>query len=597
MQRLPDRLSAATQMEDIFERNPAWKRASRRLSTGANDHINVRSTTGPRSTVDVDVRNCWEGGRADAVTALNAHPAYSVSVETFIDAAAEPGVTMVRPRGVLVGVKLSPEELNDDREVGNGNGCERDDEVLAAGDDASASLLEDVLAGAASPSDIDGPTNTILLGGHVVCKASAYYIVFGKGTPKSNDRLKRVRGIGRARTMLPMIDEDDESDMHGLVCPLNVVAVVATVGDCQALCLTIVEELRSADGVESELALAELAQSGTKVTLRLAVVSEEGGALQVSGRGIPFATVIVEGVAVKPLTYTNTGDFGVSFDLSELRAVAAELQPGAAASRKFLFGSAQHKDLVVEGTIGMEAAAELVAANVNCFLCPYPFAKTRTQQHAGAHILDGSARRAALAGMRAAIAGEAASGGAADDPAAGGRAAAGGMASTAAGTHVSLCGWCCAAITEGKCSTTVTNLGKTGTSKFVSNCLLFPGAQTAYGAAMKSNKASPCSNVPILCGEATCHEQKTQFWRYNIAAHYIGAHGGLRVTPLIVNAMNHLDSSAPGGPQVESAKAATTSDVFDSHLDARAVIKGIANEHAAVVGVRGTKRPLTAVAT
>jgi hypothetical protein len=146
MQRLPDRLSAATQMEDIFERNPAWKRASRRLSTGANDHINVRSTTGPRSTVDVDVRNCWEGGRADAVTALNAHPAYSVSVETFIDAAAEPGVTMVRPRGVLVGVKLSPEELNDDREVGNGSGCERDDEVLAAGDGASASLLEDIIS-------------------------------------------------------------------------------------------------------------------------------------------------------------------------------------------------------------------------------------------------------------------------------------------------------------------------------------------------------------------------------------------------------------------------------------------------------------------
>ena len=273
----------------------------------------------------------------------------------------------------------------------------------------------------------------------------------------------------------------------------------------------------------------------------------------------------------------------------------AELRPGAAASRKFLFGSAQHKDLVVEGTIGMEAAAEFAAANVNCFLCPNPFPKARTQQHAGAHILDGSARRVALAGMRAATAGEAASGGAAVDPAAGGGASAGGMASTAAGLQISLCGWCCAAITEGKCSTTVTNLDKTGTSKFVSNCPLFPGAQTAYGAAMKSNKASPCSNVPILCGEAMCHEQKTQFWRYNIAAHYIGAHGGLRVTPLIVNAMSYLDSSAPGGPQVESAIAATTSDVFDSHLDARAVIKGIANEHTAVVGVRGTKRPSSGI--
>jgi len=342
---------------------------------------------------------------------------------------------MVRPRGVLVGVMLSPEELNDDREVGNGNGCERDGEVLAAGDGASASLLEDVLAGAASPSDIDGPTNTILLGGHVVCKASAYNIVFGKGTPKSNDRLKRVRGIGRARTVLPLIDEDDESDMHGLVCPLDVVAVVATVGDCEALCLTIVEELQSADGVESELALAELAQSGTKVTLRLAVVSEEGGALQVSGRGVPFATVIVEGVAVKPLTYTN---FGVSFDLSELRAVAAGLRPGAAAQVFVRVSTAQGP----RGDHRHGGCGRIGGCERQLFPVPYPFAKTRTQQHAGAHILDGSARRAALAGMRAAITGEAASGGAADDPAAGGRAAAGGMASTAAGTHVSLCGWC-----------------------------------------------------------------------------------------------------------------------------------------------------------
>ena len=114
---------------------------------------------------------------------------------------------------------------------------------------------------------------------------------------------------------------------------------------------------------------------------------------------------------------------------------------------------------------------------------------------------------------------------------------------------------------------------------------------------MKSTTLSPCSNVPILCGEATCREQKTQFWRYNLAAHYSAAHGGLRVTPLIVSALGHLDGGAPGAPQVAAAIAATTNFVFDSHLDARAVIKSIANEHVAVVGTKGTKRPFAAVTT
>ena len=242
--------------------------------------------------------------------------------------------------------------------------------------DGSSSLLEDVLDGVSSPSDIDGSANSIAMGGQMVCKASAYHIIFGKGTPKSNDRLKRVRGIGRAHTVLPSISEgaeDDESDMHGLVCPVGIVAVVAAVGDCEAVCLAIVEQLKSTDGVETELTLAELAQSGTKVVLRLAVVATDGGALRVSGRGVPFATATVEGVAVKPLTFSTTGEFGVTFDLAELRAFAAEFRPGAAGSRKFSAGSAQHADLVVEGTQGMAVAAALEAANAPCAICPLTF--------------------------------------------------------------------------------------------------------------------------------------------------------------------------------------------------------------------------------
>ena len=129
-----------------------------------------------------------------------------------------------------------------------------------------------------------------MMDGQRVYKASAYRAAFGKGPASSNDRLKRVRGIGRARCgprSIAEADESGEADMDGVVCLIDIVAVVAAVGDCEAVCLAIVEELRLGTSVESELTLSELRQSGTKVTVRLAVVAEVGGALHVSGAGIP----------------------------------------------------------------------------------------------------------------------------------------------------------------------------------------------------------------------------------------------------------------------------------------------------------------------
>lgn len=580
LMRLCDRLGAVTQLEDVFERRPELKRQSRRLSIHANDRINVHSTIGCRSTKDVMLRSCWEGGRSDAIAALNSHSAYSgVSLGSFAAAGTEPGVTMVRPHGVRVGVTLSAEEINDEREVGNGASLSELGVATAAVSEAAnapaaspddpSSLLEEVLDGTTSPADIDGPGGTIMMDGQRVCKASAYRAVFGKGSAKSNDRLKRVRGIGRARCGLESTaeaDETDEADMAGVVCLMDIVAVIAAIDNCEALCLAVVEELRMSSSVESELTLSELRQSGTKATLRLAVVTEVGGALHVSGAGVPYAAITVEGLAVIPVSFTASDSYGVAFDLAELRAMAVPLQPGDAGSRKFPSGKAQHLNLVVSGTVGMGAATS-AANTIKCRLCPFECEKVRMRGHSGGHILDGSASRAA-------------------------RRATNGEASTGP-ELLSLCGWCCGPLTEGLCLTTVAKAGKQATTKFVSNCPLFPGATTQYTSAAKSTTSSPCSNVPILCDEGTCSAQKVQFWRYNIAAHYSGAHAGLRITPMIVRALGNLaaDSSAEG---VQAAAIATSDPLFDSHLNARSSIGIMAAEFSAVVssinGAKGPKR-------
>ncbi|CAM9196785.1 unnamed protein product, partial [Hapterophycus canaliculatus] len=68
---LGDRLGAAVSLEEIYERNPKWKRISKRLN-GSLDHMNVRSWLdgGPDGTAPgncdvrrVDVLECWNGGR------------------------------------------------------------------------------------------------------------------------------------------------------------------------------------------------------------------------------------------------------------------------------------------------------------------------------------------------------------------------------------------------------------------------------------------------------------------------------------------------------------------------------------------------------
>ena len=125
--------------------------------------------------------------------------------------------------------------------------------------------------------------------GSLVQKAAAYRITFGHGTDKSNDRLKRVRGIGRAK-MEPALEaiaegsDERDDDMEPVVQPLDVVIVTAKMeGDCESACICQIQELKHGGTIENDLTMTELRESSTKVAVRLAQVQEDGGALWYNG--------------------------------------------------------------------------------------------------------------------------------------------------------------------------------------------------------------------------------------------------------------------------------------------------------------------------
>ena len=96
---------------------------------------------------------------------------------------------------------------------------------------------------------------------------------------------------------------------------------------------------------------------------------------------------------------------------------------------------------------------------------------------------------------------------------------------------------------------------------------MFPGSHIRYGNAIKSNPtSSPCTNVPVLCKEGSCAERHTQFWMYNVAAHYKSAHSGLRVTATIVRAMAAND---PG------AMKEIGDEISDEHAPARGIPRSV----------------------
>ena len=101
--QLEDRISAACQIKEIFERHPDWDRTSRKLNKSF-DHWNTRSWTGCTKTSIVNLGRCWEMGANAAKVVLRRHNLYSEEEVDFEGISGDGDIDLMRPNGVLVGL-------------------------------------------------------------------------------------------------------------------------------------------------------------------------------------------------------------------------------------------------------------------------------------------------------------------------------------------------------------------------------------------------------------------------------------------------------------------------------------------------------------
>ena len=144
-------------------------------------------------------------------------------------------------------------------------------------------------------------------------------------------------------------------------------------------------------------------------------------------------------------------------------------------------------------------------------------------------------------------------------------------------------------MTSSACKTTVKNLGKSNlTSTFITNCPMMPsGRKPTYGPAEKGSDSNPCTNVNVLCAEGSCQRQGTQFWRYNISAHYQQAHPTLPATALIKEAVSVMISSEDKTPTDFASRKARVLEIAgripDVHATAIGVLKSMATQRESTV--------------
>ena len=492
MSSLGERLSAAMQVREAFAALPHADRGSRRLGNQTDDRVNPKSTTGCRDVKRVDLRACYDGAAADAVAVLKSHGAYdTVTLADFRGDGAQ--FNLLKPHGVHVGVSLGTEELADDRDPENGTTAGEGAASDGAAAKGGSSLLEGVLhlTHKGDLASVDDVKNTVTIDGREVNKAAAAKIIFGRaGGNKSNDRLKRVRGVGRLAPVAgASLDRDADADMDAVVVPGDVGLITAGVlGGGLAVCLVVVERLDhgTLTGLD-DLTHDELRESVAFLHVKRATTTTSGSALLYKG-DVMSPSIKVAGADFTPIRYSTVDAEGQHFSLDELSVFAKET-PGPDKGYR-LRAMPQHELLQIEGSAAP-------TNEVTCAVCAMTFKEPRELRgHVAGHFFDGSL-------------------------------------GDGAGIEFGFCGFCGGKMQGDACSTGAQFRSGRAT-KVSSNCPMFPGSKMSYKLAAKRTKTSPCTNVPILCKEVGCVERDVTFWKYCIAAHYSTAHPTLSATSDIV---------------------------------------------------------------
>ena len=552
---LPDRLSAVMQISDALEAHPEWDRGSRRLATETDDKINVKSIKGDRDVRCVNLDHCYDGAMRDALSALNAHPHYRhLSLEDFgFDDTI--GINLLKPHGNHVGVSTANAntgtgggecnnkgedaagrggdpapaaaiaDTDDLDDSGNGEGAAGDGDAseIGTGDDSASEVgtgdesASDVGTGDDNATDIGGSSllenllalqgddtgnfgaaddnsNVLIVDGHAVNKASVIKMIFGNGTSSSNDRLRRVRGMGccvRKDAGGLGSDANEEGDMASVVMPGDVGTITAECeGRVIALCLVIVQRLDYGETTDLDhIECAKLMETPTWVHVRLAKLAECEEALVLSSNDVEPGSLKVKGKDFTPLHHSKVDEEGRQhFSLELLVDFKATSEPN---SEGYKFDRRlQHAKLVFENSAPSPPQVAL-----SCGICGVSLNfRDQFRWHVAGHFYKDD-----FCGI--------------DNP---------------------FCGFCGATIQGDACYTTVSNIrGEKATPKVCSNCPYFPGDKMRYNSAIKPSVRSPCSNMPILCNEDECRRSKKAFWMLNVASHYTTAHSDLPVTAVI----------------------------------------------------------------
>ena len=567
--RLPESLSHELQIRRVFSTNPAFReRGSRRLGH-SDDHVNVRSTEGDRDVDAVDLLAEWVLGRADAVAALVVHPAYSNVSEGTFTALAEAGHTMMHPHKKRVGVKLpavegsaraAAEEEEDEEEEE-----EEEEEELNDGpamlvptpfESEAEAVFESMIPDPnETPSDLDAGTHRVDVDGESVNTAMVVRQVLGRGSPMSNDRLRRVRGMGKAPKKKPSGlsaieeggeeggDEDPDFPEYDSMMMLgDPVAIIVQCRSSDSLAFATVETILIDGSLESSVSLVGLQKTTTKVTVRLATVILKSPFYVITGvEAGQDSVVTVSGNNVSPLSYTKVDKAGLYFAcdvvdelvLKPVRVSGAAIKFSRSASMEPLYAG-----LVIEGSTGVGVCAApkmLRCLRGDCGTLFRTFGDFRT--HNGGHYLNGDF-----------------------------------------GTAPSeICGYCGVALEGDRCRV-VLKADNRGIAKIGGcSCPCFD-SKHSYKSSLSSTTKTPCTNVPVLCQEDPCKGLSTVFFRYNIAPHFRSAHDDLDVTEVISKAMAKLTTA---GPTVDIS--GELSLIHQRHMQARAVVLAIHNERSLVV--------------
>ena len=253
-------------------------------------------------------------------------------------------------------------------------------------------------------SDLVASTHRVDVDGVSVNTAMVVRQVLGHGSPMSNDRLRRVRGMGKAPRKKPSglsaIEEEDEEDpdfpeYDSMTMIGDPVAIIVKCQCCDTLAFAYIETIAIDGKIEGSVSSMELQKTTTKVTVRLATVDLKSPFYVITGVKAGHDSVVTISVSdMSPLSYTKVDKAGLYFSCEAVAELVLKPALVSVAAVKFPRSASMEplfESLIIEGStgVGVDAAPKTTfrCLRGDCGTVLSMFGDFRT--HNGGHFLNG----------------------------------------------------------------------------------------------------------------------------------------------------------------------------------------------------------------